>query len=170
MYTDSRWWCSFLLQPHWSWDPCGPDIWAAVPECFRKLAEIHKPCSSTWDWSYLHLQEAGGVFHLLRLETLIYFIALCEIWLVFMHTTNQCWLSEVCINLTDGCINLPYLRQVVKVRLLLRERGLGDVRVGTVDDYQGQVSTCYAWHDIYQRYFLFGHCRLFIAMQRICPI
>lgn len=28
--------------------------------------------------------------------------------------------------------------QVVKIRLLLRERGLYDVRVGTVDDYQGQ--------------------------------
>lgn len=28
--------------------------------------------------------------------------------------------------------------QVQKVRLLLRERGLGAVRVGTVDDYQGQ--------------------------------
>lgn len=25
-----------------------------------------------------------------------------------------------------------------KIRLLLRERGLGAVRVGTVDDYQGQ--------------------------------
>ncbi len=29
--------------------------------------------------------------------------------------------------------------QVVKVRLLLRQRGLGAVKVGTVDDYQGQV-------------------------------
>ena len=28
--------------------------------------------------------------------------------------------------------------QVQKIRLLLRERGLGAVRVGTVDDYQGQ--------------------------------
>lgn len=31
---------------------------------------------------------------------------------------------------------LPF--QVQKIRLLLRERGLGAVRVGTVDDYQGQ--------------------------------
>uniref|UniRef100_A0A0G4I657 Uncharacterized protein n=1 Tax=Chromera velia CCMP2878 TaxID=1169474 RepID=A0A0G4I657_9ALVE len=31
-----------------------------------------------------------------------------------------------------------YRRQVRKVRLLLRERGLDAVRVGTVDDYQGQ--------------------------------
>ncbi len=28
--------------------------------------------------------------------------------------------------------------QVQRIRLLLRERGLGAVRVGTVDDYQGQ--------------------------------
>lgn len=28
--------------------------------------------------------------------------------------------------------------QVQKIRLLLRERGLGAIRVGTVDDYQGQ--------------------------------
>ena len=28
--------------------------------------------------------------------------------------------------------------QAQKVRQLLRERGLGSVRVGTVDDYQGQ--------------------------------
>ena len=28
--------------------------------------------------------------------------------------------------------------QVQKIRLLLRARGLGAVRVGTVDDYQGQ--------------------------------
>ena len=31
-----------------------------------------------------------------------------------------------------------YRKQVAKVRLVLRERGLGQVRVGTVDDYQGQ--------------------------------
>ena len=28
--------------------------------------------------------------------------------------------------------------QAQKIRQLLRERGLGQVRVGTVDDYQGQ--------------------------------
>ncbi len=28
--------------------------------------------------------------------------------------------------------------QVQKIRLLLRQRGLGSIRVGTVDDYQGQ--------------------------------
>jgi hypothetical protein len=33
--------------------------------------------------------------------------------------------------------------QVQKIRLLLRQRGLGAVRVGTVDDYQ--VRTCCNW-------------------------
>ena len=32
----------------------------------------------------------------------------------------------------------PYRAQVVRLRTLLRARGLGAVRVGTVDDYQGQ--------------------------------
>eukprot|EP00245_Coleochaete_scutata_P014417 TRINITY_DN6139_c0_g2_i1.p2 TRINITY_DN6139_c0_g2~~TRINITY_DN6139_c0_g2_i1.p2 ORF type:complete len:265 (-),score=55.67 TRINITY_DN6139_c0_g2_i1:570-1277(-) len=32
----------------------------------------------------------------------------------------------------------PYRRQVQKLRLLLRERGLSAVRVGNIDDYQGQ--------------------------------
>ena len=31
-----------------------------------------------------------------------------------------------------------YRQQVLKIRLMLRERGLGQVRVGGVDDYQGQ--------------------------------
>jgi|LauGreStaDraftv2_3_1035109.scaffolds.fasta_scaffold18444_2 hypothetical protein len=31
------------------------------------------------------------------------------------------------------------LPQVVKIRFLLREKGLGVVKVGTVDDFQGQV-------------------------------
>jgi hypothetical protein len=41
-----------------------------------------------------------------------------------------------------------YRKQVRKVRLLLRQRGLGEVRVGTVDDYQvggeaeGPASCC----------------------------
>lgn len=32
----------------------------------------------------------------------------------------------------------PYRKQVLKLRRLLREKGLGAVRVGSVDDYQGQ--------------------------------
>lgn len=32
-------------------------------------------------------------------------------------------------------------KQVQKLRLLLRQRGLGAIRVGTVDDYQGQVGS-----------------------------
>ena len=50
-------------------------------------------------------------------------------------------------NLDDGSLFLrakdvgviaPYRAQVVRLRTLLRSRGLGDIRVGTVDDYQGQ--------------------------------
>ena len=37
---------------------------------------------------------------------------------------------------TDIGVMAPYRSQVQKLRLLLRERGLGEVRVGTVDDYQ----------------------------------
>jgi AAA domain len=35
-------------------------------------------------------------------------------------------------------LQATYRRQVQSIRLLLRQRGLGQVRVGTVDDYQGQ--------------------------------
>ncbi|GAB4815315.1 hypothetical protein N2152v2_002361 [Parachlorella kessleri] len=38
----------------------------------------------------------------------------------------------------DIGVMATYRKQVQKVRLLLRERGLGAIRVGTVDDYQGQ--------------------------------
>ena len=52
--------------------------------------------------------------------------------------------------------------QAQKVRGLLRERGLGSVRVGTVDDYQGQeeriifISTVSPLH-LLVRYALTGH-------------
>lgn len=42
------------------------------------------------------------------------------------------------VGLTDIGIMATYRRQVQSIRLLLRQRGLGKVRVGTVDDYQGQ--------------------------------
>ena len=38
----------------------------------------------------------------------------------------------------DVGVIAPYRAQVVRLRTLLRARGLGAVRVGTVDDYQGQ--------------------------------
>jgi hypothetical protein len=38
----------------------------------------------------------------------------------------------------DIGVMAPYRRQVYKLRLVLRSRGLRDIRVGTVDDYQGQ--------------------------------
>jgi hypothetical protein len=43
---------------------------------------------------------------------------------------------------TDVGVLATYRKQVQKVRLLLRERGLGAVRVGTVDDYQVTVLPC----------------------------
>ncbi|GAQ82685.1 Silencing defective protein SDE3 [Klebsormidium nitens] len=42
------------------------------------------------------------------------------------------------ITTADVGVMAPYRKQVQKLRLLLRARGLGAVRVGTVDDYQGQ--------------------------------
>ena len=39
---------------------------------------------------------------------------------------------------SDVGVIAPYRAQVLRLRLLLRGRGLGAVRVGTVDDYQGQ--------------------------------
>ncbi len=43
-------------------------------------------------------------------------------------------------DVTSGDIGViaPYRKQVQKIRLLLRKDGLDAVRVGTVDDYQGQ--------------------------------
>jgi putative helicase MOV10L1 len=42
------------------------------------------------------------------------------------------------VSLSDVGVMATYRRQVTTLRLLLRQRGLGQVRVGTVDDYQGQ--------------------------------
>jgi hypothetical protein len=39
----------------------------------------------------------------------------------------------------DIGVMATYRKQVQKVRLLLRERGLGALRVGTVDDYQASA-------------------------------
>ena len=39
---------------------------------------------------------------------------------------------------SDVGVMAPYRAQVLRVRAMLRARGLGAVRVGTVDDYQGQ--------------------------------
>ena len=49
-------------------------------------------------------------------------------------------LSEPAFGLGAGDIGVmaTYRRQVQKIRKLLRSKGLGAVRVGTVDDYQGQ--------------------------------
>ena len=47
--------------------------------------------------------------------------------------------SKRCVVHTqDVGIIAPFRKQVYKIRTLLREHGLGAIRVGTVDDYQGQ--------------------------------
>ena len=38
----------------------------------------------------------------------------------------------------DVGVIATYRRQVITIRLLLRQRGYGSVRTGTVDDLQGQ--------------------------------
>ncbi|KAL4423314.1 hypothetical protein ABPG77_006109 [Micractinium sp. CCAP 211/92] len=43
---------------------------------------------------------------------------------------------------TDIGVMAPFRKQVQKIRLLLRQRGLGAIRCGTVDDYQGQEERC----------------------------
>ncbi|BBN09990.1 hypothetical protein MPTK1_5g00070 [Marchantia polymorpha subsp. ruderalis] len=47
-------------------------------------------------------------------------------------------ISKTHISAGDIGVMAPYRRQVYKLRLILRSRALGAVRVGTVDDYQGQ--------------------------------
>ncbi|CAM6089205.1 unnamed protein product [Calypogeia fissa] len=47
-------------------------------------------------------------------------------------------ISKTQITAGDIGVMAPYRRQVQKLRLVLRSRRLGAVRVGTVDDYQGQ--------------------------------
>ncbi|EIE26144.1 P-loop containing nucleoside triphosphate hydrolase protein [Coccomyxa subellipsoidea C-169] len=46
--------------------------------------------------------------------------------------------GKIGVQPNDLGVIATYRKQVQKIRLLLRERGLGAVRVGTVDDYQGQ--------------------------------
>ena len=74
-----------------------------------------------------------------------------------MHETDSpSWFNPVegskIVDLIEGLLNSNtvdvavadigviafYRQQVLKIRLMLRERGLGQVRVGGVDDYQGQ--------------------------------
>ena len=46
--------------------------------------------------------------------------------------------SKCAVTPLDIGIIAPFRKQVYKIRSLLREKGLGMIRVGTVDDYQGQ--------------------------------
>jgi putative helicase MOV10L1 len=46
--------------------------------------------------------------------------------------------STVDVSIADIGVIAFYRQQVLKIRLMLRERGLSQVRVGGVNDYQGQ--------------------------------
>jgi len=46
--------------------------------------------------------------------------------------------GESTVGTGNIAILTPYRKQVIKIREMLRVRGLGGVRVGSVDDYQGQ--------------------------------
>lgn len=47
-------------------------------------------------------------------------------------------LKTTTLTTADVAVMATYRRQVMLIRMALRERGLGAIRVGTVDDYQGQ--------------------------------
>ena len=46
--------------------------------------------------------------------------------------------SGIKLSLADFGVMAPFRKQVTKIRKVLRSRGYGVVRVGTIDDYQGQ--------------------------------
>ncbi len=81
----------------------------------------------------------------------------CKYTLLIAQPTLR-YLTYACCHATTGTpaevlpghigVMATYRKQVRKVRLLLRQRGLGEVRVGTVDDYQvggggGGRATCW---------------------------
>ena len=45
---------------------------------------------------------------------------------------------QTAITTADFGVMTPFRKQVDKIRKVLRKRGYGNVRVGTIDDYQGQ--------------------------------
>lgn len=51
-------------------------------------------------------------------------------------------LEKTGLSASDVGVMATFRKQVQTIRLLLRARGLGAVRVGTVDDYQGQQERC----------------------------
>ena len=50
--------------------------------------------------------------------------------------------STMKVNTADIGIITPYRKQVLVLRKLLRSNSLGAIRIGTVEDYQGQEALC----------------------------
>jgi superfamily I DNA and/or RNA helicase len=63
-----------------------------------------------------------------------------EVSAVVKMTENLLKSSKVNVEQRDIAIITPYRKQVQKIRFQLRKRKLGNIRVGTVEDYQGQES------------------------------
>ena len=74
--------------------------------------------------------EAPSFFNAVEAQELV---NLVETWLTWDPRG-----SNDTLKVSDVGVVAPYRSQVIRVRNLLRARNLGAVRVGTVDDYQGQ--------------------------------
>ena len=64
--------------------------------------------------------------------------ALVELLASWLARGGGAWGEEDVLRASDVGVIAPYRAQVIRLRRLLRARGLSAVRVGTVDDYQGQ--------------------------------
>ena len=80
--------------------------------------------------------EAPSLFNAIEAQALV---DLLSGWLTRGGDAGEVG-GDPCVTLRpeDVGVIAPYRAQVLRLRLLLRGRGLGAVRVGTVDDYQGQ--------------------------------
>eukprot|EP00958_Prasinococcus_capsulatus_P022886 scaffold3296_cov405-Prasinococcus_capsulatus_cf.AAC.5 len=105
------------LEPYASSADIVPPAWDEIPQgrCMffygvngQQMREGESP-------SYFNPQEASRVVELVK-------------------SILQCPDVET----SDIGVMATYRQQVYKIRRLLRQAGLGDVRIGTVDDYQGQ--------------------------------
>ena len=76
--------------------------------------------------------EAPSFFNAVEAQELV---NLVEAWLTRGEGTGD--LGDR-LKVSDVGVVAPYRSQVIRIRNLLRARNLGAVRVGTVDDYQGQ--------------------------------
>ena len=78
--------------------------------------------------------EAPSFFNAVEAQELV---NLVEAWLTRGGGSNDAD-GDDGLKVSDVGVVAPYRSQVIRVRNLLRARNLGAVRVGTVDDYQGQ--------------------------------